>query len=200
MQLTEQTEVKLLLPTTKTFEEWYYSENLNKKTKVDDEYIGKFMLFYSAKNEFEFNFKEFLPWKCYCTQQNSSNYEICECCFQDRPQKEDKIYKTCSLNLQWLRTIQHTENGNLGICSKVSTNLPWEDMKTGVIIIYTKDYRDEEDVLRVGRNICKYLGWKRKINYKTDEATLIGKYASQNEKSSLYTYDPKTDTLSFSKK
>lgn len=199
LNITQEKELYLELPSQESeHEDWLWTHNQVKKDKTDPNYVGKFCLFYNGRNEFEFNFKDYLPWKCVCSFQNSSNYEICELCFSDRKEKEDKKYKTCSLDLQWLRTIKHTENGNLGPTSKVSTLDFFE--RSGVIICYSKDYRDQEDVLRLARNICKYLGWKRKMSYKTDLATLSGDYATHSKKVSLYTYDPKTDKLTFSKK
>ena len=76
-----------------------------------------------------------------------------------------------------------TESGRLGNSSKVATakyNPNARDRSTKVICVYTYDYEDEEDVMRV-REELRRLGFDNKIPYKTDEATLSGKYQVKGE-------------------
>ena len=71
-----------------------------------------------------------------------------------------------------------TESGRLGFGSKVATardNPNARDRSTKVICVYTYDHEDEDDVMRVREELRK-LGFDGKIPYKTDEATLSGKY------------------------
>lgn len=44
-----------------------------------------------------------------------------------------------------------------------------------VICVYTYDYEDKEDVMRV-RERLREVGFHRKLPYKTDAATLAGQY------------------------
>ena len=50
-----------------------------------------------------------------------------------------------------------------------------------VICVYTYDWTDEEDVMRI-RQELRQLGITRKIPYKADEDTESGKYANQGTK------------------
>lgn len=71
-----------------------------------------------------------------------------------------------------------TESGRLGSSSKVATgkdNPNARDRSIKVICVYTYDHEDEKDVMRV-RGELRRLGFDNKIPYKTDEATLSGKY------------------------
>ena len=82
------------------------------------------------------------------------------------------------LDAAWKRIKQATEAGKLGGDSKVSTAKPNPnsvDPTKGVICVYTYDSENENDVMRV-REELRILGFGDKIPYKTDEATLSGKY------------------------
>ena len=77
----------------------------------------------------------------------------------------------------------------MGSSSKVATAKPnpnavSQDAK--VICVYTYDWSDEADVMKI-REELKKLGITRKIPYKSDEDTLAGKYAiAGNRKISKY--------------
>jgi len=84
----------------------------------------------------------------------------------------------------WCRIRQATESGLLGEASKVSTARPnpnARDPSMKVVCIYTCDHEDEEDVMRV-REELRRLGFKDKIPYKTDEATISGKYQVRGDR------------------
>ena len=84
----------------------------------------------------------------------------------------------------WYRIRQATESGLLGEASKVSTARPnpnAKDASMKVVCIYTHDHEDEEDVMRV-REELRRLGFKDKIPYKTDEATISGKYQVRGDR------------------
>ncbi|MHA2357172.1 MAG: putative phosphothreonine lyase domain-containing protein [Candidatus Heimdallarchaeaceae archaeon] len=88
----------------------------------------------------------------------------------------------------WLKIKKATEEGKLGGSSKVATNKPnpnavHQDEK--VICVYTYDCTDEDDVMRIRKELRK-LGITKKIRYKTDQATLEGKYSKHAEKTSVY--------------
>jgi len=59
--------------------------------------------------------------------------------------------------------------------------------KTVPIIIYTRNYEDLEDVGRVLRSLRVLCYVTRPIYYKTDQDTLQGIYASNNDVASIYT-------------
>ena len=66
----------------------------------------------------------------------------------------------------------------MGIAAKVSTALPSPlstKSNTHVICVYTHDWTDEEDVMRVREELRK-LGIVSNIPYKADIDTLEGKY------------------------
>ena len=74
--------------------------------------------------------------------------------------------------------------GATGADAKVSTAKPNPNEVNptdGVICVYTYDSDDERDVMRV-REELRALGFTNKIPYKTDEATLSGKYRRHGER------------------
>lgn len=71
-----------------------------------------------------------------------------------------------------------TEEGRLGDMAKAATmkiNPDFPSSKVKVICIYTYDWRDYEDVKRIREELRK-IGIARKIAYKADEDTVLGKY------------------------
>ena len=89
----------------------------------------------------------------------------------------------------WSRIRQAVEEGKLGGSAKVSTARPRPtstDPSSHVICVYTCDALDEADVQRI-RSSLRDLGIVSKIPYKTDDATLEGKYRKSGDKRiSLY--------------
>ena len=84
----------------------------------------------------------------------------------------------------WQKIKIATENGLLGNSSKVATakeNPNAIDSNKRVICVYTYDYTDKEDVMRI-REALKDIGFNNKIPYKTDNATLEGKYQVKGDK------------------
>ena len=79
---------------------------------------------------------------------------------------------------EWSKIRSATVNGKLGPASKASTAMPNPNARnpdTKVICVYTCDHENEDDVMRV-REELRRLGYTKKIAYKTDEATLQGRY------------------------
>lgn len=84
----------------------------------------------------------------------------------------------------WLKIKSATEAGKLGEMSKVATakdNPNAINSSIKVICVYTYDWVDEKDVMRI-REELRQLGVTRKIPYKADEDTESGKYANQGKK------------------
>lgn len=84
----------------------------------------------------------------------------------------------------WAKIKKATEEGKLGFGSKVSTAKPsplGKDPNTHVICVYTYDWTDREDVMRVREELRK-LGITNKIPYKSDEDTIKGKYTVRGHK------------------
>jgi hypothetical protein len=78
----------------------------------------------------------------------------------------------------WGKIKLATENGLLGESSKVATAKPNPNAGKSnlkVICVYTYDYTDKDDVLRI-RNELRKIGIINKIPYKTDNATREGRY------------------------
>lgn len=81
------------------------------------------------------------------------------------------------VNEVWARIKKATEDGRLGDSAKVATSRPNPNATNPqgkVICVYTYDWQDREDVMRV-RNELRRLGIEKKIPYKADKDTLVGK-------------------------
>ncbi len=94
---------------------------------------------------------------------------------------------------EWVKVAIALEKGFLGPRCKTSP--------TGfVIIVYTYDFRDQEDVLRVGMQL-QHMFPKRMLSYKPDVFTnsLQGIYGSQEIPRSLFTLHPQSDKLAITK-
>lgn len=84
----------------------------------------------------------------------------------------------------WANVKKAVENGKLWRSAKVST--AWRS-KGGpyVICVYTYDYNDEDDVMRI-REHLREMGFKRTVSYKSDEQTAAGMYSDNTEGIALY--------------
>jgi len=89
----------------------------------------------------------------------------------------------------WQLIYEETVAGRLGLESKASTSKSNGLAKNPfikVICVYTYDSSDIADVMRI-RNRLREIGFKKKLSYKTDQATDEGVYAGSSEKPvSLY--------------
>lgn len=84
----------------------------------------------------------------------------------------------------WDKIKQATENGVLGICSKVATAKSNENSSNpnqSVICVLTYDHQDKTDVMRI-RQELKKLGITKKIPYKSDKKTREGVYKNRGDK------------------
>jgi hypothetical protein len=89
----------------------------------------------------------------------------------------------------WAKIKTATENGLLGGSSKVSTAKPNPNAvnkNKKVVCVYTYDYTDKDDVMRIREEMRK-IGILSKIPYKTDKATLKGEYQVKGN-TSISTY------------
>lgn len=82
-----------------------------------------------------------------------------------------------SIDRYWMKIKQAVEQGQLGSEAKVSTAGSRNKQGTHVICVYTYDYRDKDDVMRI-RQMLHDLGIKRPIIYKADEDTIKLRYGS----------------------
>ncbi len=92
----------------------------------------------------------------------------------------DEIWNSIKLSI---------ENGELGNAAKISSSSPQSiafNPRNHVICVYTHDWTDKEDVLRI-RQKLRTLGITWKIPYKADEDTLRLKY-SRNSKERISKY------------
>ncbi len=79
----------------------------------------------------------------------------------------------CRINSTWVAIKKATEEGRLGFGSKCATKLSFSKKGGGkqyVICVYTKDYKDMEDITRV-REELRAMAIGGKIPYKTDDMT-----------------------------
>lgn len=78
----------------------------------------------------------------------------------------------------WFRIKDAVECGELGGAAKISTNHPGSirfNPKEQVVCVYTYDYDDEADVMRIRQRLHD-LGVTWEISYKSDEDTFNLKY------------------------
>ena len=87
----------------------------------------------------------------------------------------------------WAEIKQATESGQLGHTSKVATAMPKGeyDENKKVICVYTYDWTDKEDAVRV-RQALRVLGVTGLCSYKSDEDTRQGKYNATGHRVSKY--------------
>ena len=83
-----------------------------------------------------------------------------------------------NIDLVWEMISSATERGLLGFESKASTAMPSPlapKENLGVICVYTYDFTDKEDVMRIREELRK-IGVKNKIPYKADKTTRALQY------------------------
>jgi nuclear transport factor 2 (NTF2) superfamily protein len=86
------------------------------------------------------------------------------------------------------RSIRYaTITGSLGISAKVSTEKPNPDSRDDrkVIFVYTQDWRDEADVMRV-RARLRELGYVERLGYKRNIETYKGEYSKKGKRVTYY--------------
>lgn len=91
------------------------------------------------------------------------------------------------VDASWKKLRDATVVGELGISSKVSTAKPNPDSRDNrkVIYVYTKDWADEADVMRV-RQKLRDLGFVDRIGYKRNIETFAGEYAKKGKRVTYY--------------
>jgi len=87
----------------------------------------------------------------------------------------------------WRKIRGETVKGTLGISAKVSTAKPNPDSRDerSVIYVYTRDWADEADVMRV-RERLRELGFTERIGYKRNIETYKGEYSEEGRKVTYY--------------
>ncbi|NLM29320.1 MAG: DUF1917 domain-containing protein [Methanomicrobiales archaeon] len=87
----------------------------------------------------------------------------------------------------WRKVRDETARGLLGISAKVSTAKPNPDSRDErtVIYVYTRDWADEADVMRV-RERLRDLGFVDRLGYKRNIETYRGEYSEEGKKVTYY--------------
>jgi hypothetical protein len=87
----------------------------------------------------------------------------------------------------WKKVRDATVALDLGISAKVSTSKPNPESRDNrkVIYVYTKDWADEADVMRV-REKLRTLGFNERIGYKRNIETFAGQYAKKGKRVTYY--------------
>ncbi|MDN7025059.1 DUF1917 domain-containing protein [Methanoculleus sp. FWC-SCC1] len=87
----------------------------------------------------------------------------------------------------WRRVRDETSAGRLGISARVSTAKENPDARDGrtVIYVFTRDWSDEADVMRV-RERLRELGVTDRIGYKRNIETYLGEYSEKGKKVTYY--------------
>jgi len=94
----------------------------------------------------------------------------------------------------WARIWPAVDRGDLGFRAKAATardNTLQRARNAMVICAYTRDWRDKDDVRRVLAGL-RELGVSWRLSYKTDDATLAGRYG---DGSAIYVSQPGTTTF-----
>lgn len=91
------------------------------------------------------------------------------------------------IDAAWARVRDATCRKELGISAKVSTARPNPDSRDNrkVIYVYTPDWRDEADVMRV-RERLRELGFSERLGYKRNIETYKGEYSEKGKKVTFY--------------
>jgi hypothetical protein len=91
------------------------------------------------------------------------------------------------VDVSWKKVREATVEGTLGISTKVSTAKPNPESRDNrkVIYVYTKDWADEADVMRV-RQKLRDLGFVDRIGYKRNIETFAGEYAKKGKRVTYY--------------
>ncbi|MDH7594221.1 MAG: DUF1917 domain-containing protein [Methanomicrobiales archaeon] len=87
----------------------------------------------------------------------------------------------------WRVVRDMTTKGTLGIASKVSTAKPNPESRDSrkVIFVYTRDWSDREDVMRVREELRK-LGFTDRLGYKRNIETFRGEYSKKGKRVTYY--------------
>jgi hypothetical protein len=87
----------------------------------------------------------------------------------------------------WAKVRNATVALELGVSAKVSTAKPNPDSRDNrkVIYVYTKDWADEPDVMRV-REKLRELGFEDRIGYKRNIETFAGEYGKKGKRVTYY--------------
>ena len=87
----------------------------------------------------------------------------------------------------WRKIRDATARGELGISAKVSTAKPNPDSRDerAVMYVYTRDWADEADVMRVRKRL-RDLGFTERIGYKRNIETYRGEYSEEGRKVTYY--------------
>jgi hypothetical protein len=87
----------------------------------------------------------------------------------------------------WKLVRDATCKKELGISAKVSTAKPNPDSRDNmkVIYVYTPDWRDEDEVMRVRENL-RSLGFTDRIGYKRNIETFKGEYSQKGKRVTFY--------------
>lgn len=92
-----------------------------------------------------------------------------------------------AVDAAWKKVRDATVALELGISAKVSTAKPNPDSRDSrkVIYVYTKDWADEADVMRV-REKLREIGFTDRIGYKRNIETFAGEYAKKGKRVTYY--------------
>ena len=87
----------------------------------------------------------------------------------------------------WKKVRNATVALELGISAKVSTSKPNPESRDNrkVIYVYTKNWADETDVMRV-REVLRTLGFIERLGYKRNIETFAGEYAKKGKRVTYY--------------
>ncbi|KAG0241196.1 hypothetical protein BGW41_006189 [Actinomortierella wolfii] len=102
------------------------------------------------------------------------------------------FYDKSVLDEKWAKVRDLVEQDQLGGLAKCSTAMPnpnATNSKSGVIIVYTSDYMDQEEVYQVASVLHEKMQYGATMYYKSDEQTYAGLYRKTGStKNHIYRY------------
>ena len=119
-------------------------------------------------------------------QQNAPDAEY-DACSREEAGKWLLFLPPAEADDAWIKIRDATAAGELGIGAKVSTSHDNSDSRDDrkVIYVFTKNWDDEADVMRV-REVLKTLGFTDRIGYKRNLDTYAGEYREKGKRVTYY--------------
>lgn len=119
-------------------------------------------------------------------QQNAPDAES-DACSREEAGKWLLFLSPAEADDAWIKIRNATAAGELGVGAKVSTAHENPDSRDDrkVIYVFTKNWNDEADVMRV-REVLKTLGFTDRIGYKRNLDTYAGEYREKGKRVTYY--------------
>ena len=98
------------------------------------------------------------------------------------------LFVNAAQDSTWVAIVRALQAGNLGPSAKTAP--PDGSSRAAMFCVYTRDWEDRADVLRVGLALRAATGWTGAMSYKTDAHTHAGAYSGNGQSVCCYTLSP----------